>query len=306
MKNLGGKRLCLSILIFFTVLLEICSANPTNSEKPPILVTEGAVWAWSEVNNNQLAVFISQQDGVAWREPEKISNNKDLNLVPVVTKTSTQDLIVIWSAFNGEQSQLHYKEFKDGVWLEEKEYYSGLTSNTAPTVGIDKEGELWLAWAGFNGVNDEIYYTRWDGSAFETARAITSNNVPDILPVLGVDEDTKILWIQWQQFTEKGYIEYETTWNGTNWTEPVVVNSENETGTPQETTTTQNRLLKRPVVLTSVENATSDKLTGQIVTKNQNHEIEIPTFVSYLSSASIHIPGYAVQSLPVRNMLSVE
>ncbi len=305
MKKLRCKQIHVSLLIFVTVLLEICSASQTTTENASLFATEGAVWVWSEVTNNQFAVFISRHNGAAWSEPEKISNNKEINVVPAVTKTSTQDLMVIWSAFNGEQAQLHYKEFKDGVWTEEKEYYSGLKSNTAPTVGIDEEGKLWLAWAGFNGVSDDIYFTRWNGSSFNTAQAITANNVPDILPVLGIDEDTKIVWIQWQQFTMNGYIEYETTWNGIDWTEPVVVDSENKLGTSQNHSTIRNLLLKTPVT-TSVNNATQNKQTGQIIAKKQELEIEIPDFIPYPDSASIHIPGYAVQSLPVRNMLDVK
>lgn len=275
--------------------LNFCTASQSTDETPALLATEKAVWSWADASESGHAVFVSRQSDGVWGEPEIISSDESINFVPTMTKLSDEEIIVVWSSFIEGRSQLRYREFKKGLWWEEREYYSDLSSNTAPSVAVDGKGQLWLVWSGFNGVSDEIYYSKWGGSSFEKAEAITSNNIPDIQPVLGVDEETKMVWVQWQRFTETGYVIYETIWNGRKWSEPAEVAIEKEESTSQ---------------INSRESTLSDDehiwRTGQIDRDKQFDELEIPTFISDVDSAAIHIPDYAVQSLPVRNMLSSE
>jgi len=217
------------ITCHFTLFFLLCCLCPPGGAADKISTSSGAqagsktVWAWADKSGSEHAIFISRQVGETWDKPQKISTNEGLNVVPAVVNTSGEDLMVVWSNVAGRQTQLRYRQVKDGLWSEEKEYYTGLSSNMAPAVAVDGAGIIWVVWAGFNGISDEIYYTTWNGTSFATATAVTTNNVPDILPVLGIDDASGTPWVQWQQYSGKGYVKYESTWNGSAWSEPLLV-----------------------------------------------------------------------------------
>ncbi len=272
-----------------------------------------AVWAWAGTSGSEDAVFISRQVGEEWEEPQKISANEGVNIVPSAINTSAEELMVVWSVFTGNRAQLHYRQSKNGEWTEEKEFYTGLTSNMAPSIGVDNSGKVWLVWAGFNGISDEIYYSTWNGTSFATAKALTANGVPDIQPVLGIDELTGTPWVEWQHYSESGYIKYTSSWSDSAWSEPVPASANQTPSTAAQTplpiaTTEQTAVAKR--VLLVKKSAVPGKAGGnsnQTVNAektNEEMEIEIPAFVTDPDSAAIHIPGHAVQSLPVRTVIT--
>ena len=263
-----------------------------------------AVWTWVDKPEQGNAVYISRQVGDGWSTPQKISTSEGVNVVPTVTSTSGDNLMVVWTSYTDGQAQLHYRQTLGDTLTEEKEFYTGLTSNTAPSLSVDGRGKTWLAWAGFNGVSDEIYYSTWDGSSFTTPIAITDNNVPDVQPVLGVDDATGALWLQWLQLTVNSSIKYEATWNGSAWSEPVsIAESESSATAEGSTDSTLTAATKKVGVPSTAADSTGETLKtadgGQL-------EIEVPEFITQPQSASIHIPGHAVQSLPVRNVTPVK
>jgi hypothetical protein len=260
-----------------------------------------AIWAWAEKSGNEHAVFISRQAGEVWEEPQKISANEGVNVVPAVANTSGEDLMVVWTVFSGSQAQLHYRQLKGGHWSEEKEYYTGLSSNTAPSVCVDGTGKLWIVWAGFNGISDEIYYSTWNGTSFTTAKAITANDIPDIQPVLGINETTGTPWVQWLQFSQKGYMKYESTWDNSVWSKPLLVPDVDSSSTGDESTGTTPAVAMKKASIATKNASSGNQVSKKSITSDQL-EIEIPEFVTNPESASIHIPGYAVQSLPVRSV----
>ncbi len=257
-----------------------------------------AVWVWAEQSGSENAVFLSRQVGETWEKPQKISVKEGVNVVPAVANTSGANLMVVWTNFSGSQAQLRYRQLKDGLWSEEKEFYTGLTSNTSPSISVDGTGKIWIVWAGFNGISDEIYYSSWNGTSFATATAITANDIPDIQPVLGMDEETGNPSIQWLQFSHKGYVKYESTWNGSAWSKPTPVPAITPSSTAGEAasgTTAKTVVLKK----TGSEHQASKTAAAPA---NQL-EVEIPEFVTVPESASIHIPGYTVHSLPIRSVV---
>lgn len=286
-------------LCIFPAISE-ASQTATVTEADSTLIVENGAWAWSDDTESQHAIFVSRQIGTVWGEPEQISDNKKVNVVPALTKTSEEDIFVVWSSFDGQQSQLRYKEFKKGAWTEETIYYSGLPANTAPAVATDSNGTLWLVWSGFDGVSDEIYYTTFSNDRFATAEPVTRNNVPDILPVIGTDKRTGQLWVRWQQFSASGYIALESNWNGSSWSSPQEVQAKSvaTTGT-EEATVLQHNLM------TKLDETTGQTATKEAVSKDE-YQLEIPDFVTAPDTASVHIPGYTIQSLPIRNIKSFE
>lgn len=273
------------------------SCNETEGLDTVAPATPGTVWVWSEKSENQYAVMLSQSVEDGWTETEKVSDNDSVNVVPAVTKINKENLLIVWSSFKNGQSQLLYRLQEEGKWGDETAFYTGLASNTAPAVAVDKEGTIWLVWVGFNGLNDEIYFSTWDSAEFSTPTPITSNSVPDILPVLGVDTVTGLPWIQWQQYTDSGYVDYQSFWQDDQWTEPILVPATVETvdeAVAPSTTEQKNALVKKTAGATDGVSVAVDT------------EIEIPEFVTEPDSASLYLPGYEIQSLPVRSMIRVE
>ncbi len=265
-----------------------------------------AIWTWAEISGSEHAIFISRQVGEGWEEPQKISANEGINIVPAVIPTAAKDLMVVWSTFTGGKAQLRYRQLKNGVWTEEKEYYTGLSSNMAPSIAVDGSGKIWMVWAGFNGISDEIYFTTWNGTSFATAQAMTANGVPDIQPVLGIDETTGTPRVQWQQYSESGYVKYESSWNGSAWGEPVLLSAADTAAAATEKTTAAKRALKVKRVFFTGNNASSSEQSAKAKETGEDLDIEIPEFIASPDSASIHIPGHGVQSLPIRSVILIK
>lgn len=302
-KCLLKLALGLSLLLPYS----ICGADETDTAPPTEESHVETIWVWSENTGSQHAVLLSKSTADGWTEAEQISDNNAVNVVPAVAKINSEDLIIIWSSFNNGQSKLLYKIQEQGKWGDETPYYTGLSSNTAPTLAVDRQGKIWLVWAGFNGVSDEIFYTTWEDTGFGNPVAITSNTVPDILPVLGLDTATGLPWIQWQTYTQAGYVDYQSFWEDGEWSEPLLVSE--DTGITQEenqnsastTIGERNALVKKTA--SSVPTAPPPgSETGATV----DVEIEIPEFIQEPDSASLNLPGYEIQSLPVRSMIRVE
>jgi hypothetical protein len=290
--------------LFFLLWCFCASSKATVEASTADIAQAGskAVWAWAEKSGSENAIFISRQIGEVWEKPQKISANEGVNVVPAVVNTSGEDLMIVWSNFTSSQAQLHYRQLIDGLWSEEKEYYTGLSSNTSPSVSVDGTGKIWVVWAGFNGISDEIYFSTWNGTSFATAAAITANNLPDIQPVLGISDATGTLSVQWLQFSHKGYVKYESTWNGSTWSEPLLVPVAESFSTTGETSTGTALAVVMKKASTATKSAKRDNQASETTTANQL-EIEIPEFITVPESASIHIPGYAVHSLPVRSVV---
>lgn len=263
--------------------------------------SDKAVWTWANKAGSDNMIYISRNIGGTWTEPETLSIKGGINVVPSVTSTDGENLFAVWSNYSGSQAQLRYRRLINGSWSEENEYYTGLSANMSASTAYNKSGKLWMVWAGYNGVSDEIYYTTWNGSAFETAKAITSNDVPDILPVLGIDATTGNPWAQWKRFTPTGYQQYESTWNGSEWTEPALVAAETVTAQGKVASDKSSLVVKK--IATSASNLKGAAApSGTTEAETEEMEVEIPSFVANPKSASTHIPGYAVQSLPVRSL----
>ncbi len=290
----GAPFLSLVLLCLSPLPAHAADAAATLNHK-----ADKAVWAWADRVGGDNVVFVSRRVDGAWSSPQPISEKGGINVVPSVSSNgSDDDLFAVWTNYSDSQAQLRYRQLKAGSWGEEQEYYTGLVSNTAATLADDASGTLWMVWAGYNGVSDEIYYSRWNGSSFDTAKAITANDIPDILPVLGIDETTGLPWVQWLQFSPSGYNKYETTWDGSAWTEPVRVEAEEKSAAAASTANAR-ALPARKLAASGDTPATSTEEDGTL-------RIEIPSFVTSPESASLHIPGYPVRSLPVRSMTDAE
>jgi len=251
-----------------------------------------AVWTWVDKPEKGNTVFISRQVGDGWGTPQKISTGEGVNVVPTVTNTSGDNLMVVWTSYTGGQAQLHYRQVQGDILTEEKEFYTGLASNTAPSLSVDGSGKTWLVWAGFNGISDEIYYSTWDGSSFTTPIAITNNDLPDVQPVLGIDDATGTLWVQWLQL------------NGSAWNEPVQIADSEAPATAKGATDSTLRVATKKI---GVPSTAADSTEETVKTADGGQlEIEIPEFITQPQSASIHIPGHGVQSLPVRSVTPVK
>jgi hypothetical protein len=286
-----GSVLALSLIIAYP--FAAFSISPSvNEVVVDSSVLDKAVWTWVDQVDGEDVVFISRHAGGQWSARETVSSRGGVNVVPAVTTVGATDLVAVWTNYSGPQAMIRYRRLLDGVWSEETQYHSGLSSNTAPTVAQDDDGRLWMVWSGFSGISDDIYYTTWEGGTFAPAQAITSNDVPDVLPVLGVDGESGRPWVQWQQFADQGYVWVESTWDGAAWTEAVPVSAEvveesarAERGTPHR----------------RAGGSTPETGGG---TESADREIEIPPFITHPQSASLHLPGFSVQSLPVRTMVN--
>ncbi len=306
----------LALLCGFS-LLTAGHVNSVEAAEAAPLVIENGIWAWSEVVDGQHAILISRQNGTEWQPAEQVSTSDGVAVTPAVVGLNNEGLLVVWSSFTGDRAQLHYRRYQEGGWGEELSYYSGLNSNTAPTAVVDGDGRLWLAWAGFDGVSDQIYFAVQERGQkeFSTATALTATAVPDILPLLGIDEASGRPWLRWQRYSDKGYQLFEAQWTGSGWSEPQAVTD--QSGEPSEVASevaseeavalmlgklaaTYSRKMAAGTEAETTAATGTNGASGSEMAPEETFTFEIPDMVGDPLSAAVHIPGYAVHSLPLR------
>jgi hypothetical protein len=292
MARVQRLTIILTALLASIILCSLAIANETAEAietKAVPMGIENGIWTWSDDAGSRHAIFISRQDGEIWDDAEEISTNDGINVAPAAIGNGGKDVLVVWSSFTGQQSQLHYRLYQDDRWKEEIIYYSGLDSNTAPAVALDGDGRLWLVWAGYNGVSDEIFYSIWQGDGFAEALPITASGIPDILPILGVDPTTGYPWIRWQRYSNEGYHLYQANWTGDAWSEAELV-------------TVNDEALDNDQAIALMLGLLAEELGEKGGDTEAEFFIEIPDFITTPGTAAVHIPGYAVQSLPLRTL----
>jgi len=269
------KQLLLSGVFF----LGICLGGVTPLYAGTDLSDYDAITVYTQQDDGRYSVFLSTQKDGEWQDPIVISNNDKLNVVPTVAVSDKGVIWVVWGVFSKGDIALHMKRYNNGEWSNEEVIETGMDSNTAPSIIFDGNDVLWLVWAGGDGQDDDIYYSRWNGSAFESPARITDNEVPDIQPVLGLT-DTGTIWVQWQMAGDDNYETQSAYWDAENekWTADPV--------TEEQTTT---RLQKAMTVSSAEDEAVEEE-----------SEVDLPDFIDLPKTASVHIPGKKVQSIPFR------
>ncbi len=256
------------ISFIFLIYTTVAIASTIDSE-PGSTVIGGSLIVWNGQRGAGYPVYLSEYNDGKWSKEVQVTDSDELNLVPSVTKDDAGVIWVVWTVFNGGDSELFFKRYIKGEWSEEQKIETGLAENNAPTVIIDNKQTLWLAWSASDGVGDDIFFARWNGSHFEAAERITDSTTPDVLPILGMAEDG-IVWVQWQAFNDGAYTTSFSEWDGDEWTTP---------------STTKKR------VKAQLE-ANDNKL--------EFFESSLPDVVNDHKQSSIHIPGFEIQSLPLK------
>ncbi len=181
---------------------------------------------WAESDGLRHEIFTSSYQSGAWSEPVMITDDNADNLIPSIDVDSKGRKWAVWSAVEDGEVEIRYSVYEDGTWKEAAKFPSDLSSNTKPNIIVDDADTPWLVWSGNNNDLDDIYYSRFiDGEWAAGKRLHSANEVPDILPSL--DTDSKgFPTVTWDSYADTSYVTFQSTWDGKEWSEPVLVSRE--------------------------------------------------------------------------------
>jgi hypothetical protein len=181
---------------------------------------------WAQSDGIRHEIFASSYRSGAWEEPVMITDDNAENLHPSIDAGSNGEKWAVWSAVEGAELELRYSMFEDGKWKKALKLPSDLSSNIKPSIIVDGKDIPWVVWSGNNGDLDDIYYSRFvDGKWTQEQRVHAANEVPDILPYLDTDENG-FPTVIWDSYIDDSYKKLQSTWNGEEWGEPVLVLTE--------------------------------------------------------------------------------
>lgn len=275
----GGGALALILLSIAAIPMAVVAGEKSN--------TLDSLVVWSQATGGNYQVLLAQKSAGQWLEPQVVSNNDSLNIVPCAIAGDNGEIWVVWTVASLGKTDLYFSRKVDGTWSEEQKIETGLDTNIAPSILLDNEQTLWLVWSGGDGQDDEIFFSRWNGTAFEAAGRISDNGVPDVLPVLGITSKGNV-WVQWNMYGDQGYIAMAAEWDGNEWSEPEVLGDDSFSTQKAAEATNNFHLLTRQ--------------SGQDVAA---YEVELENFtlpesVANPDTASLFLPEQEIQSLPLR------
>ena len=181
---------------------------------------------WAESDGVRHEIFTSSYQSGAWSEPVMITDDNADNVNPSIDVDSKGRKWAAWSAVEDGEVEIRYSVYADGTWKEATKFPSDLSSNTKPTIIVDDADSPWIAWSGNNGDLDDIYYSRFvDGEWTDGKRLHPANEVPDIFPSLDTDSNG-LPTVIWDSYVDPSYLKFQSTWDGNEWSEPVVVSEE--------------------------------------------------------------------------------
>ena len=184
---------------------------------------------WAESDGLRHEIFVSSYRSGAWGDPVMITDDNADNLHPSIDVGSNGKKWAVWSAVEDGELELRYSIFENGTWQKAIKLPSDLSSNIKPSIIVDGNDTPWVVWSGNNGNLDDIYYSRFvDGEWTEQQRVHSANEVPDILPYLDTDENG-FPTVIWDSYLDDSYKKLQSTWNGEQWVDPVLLLSDERT-----------------------------------------------------------------------------
>ncbi len=215
-----GVSLLLTLAICSTTLTSFAEdAAPEGNDRKMELI-------WAESDGLRHEIFTSSYQSGAWGEPVMITDDNADNLKPSIDVDSKGGKWAVWSAVEAGEIEIRYSRYEDGKWKEATKFPSEFSSNTKPTIIVDDADTPWIAWSGNNGDYDDIYYSRFIDGEWTTGKRINSaNEVPDILPQLDTDNNG-LPTVTWDSYVDPSYVTFQSTWDGKEWSEPVLVSED--------------------------------------------------------------------------------
>ena len=219
-KQIVGMSILLTLALCCTTVAGFAEvAAPEGNDRKMELI-------WAESDGLRHEIFTSSYQSGAWSEPVMITDDNADNLNPSIDVDSKGRKWAAWSAVEDGDVEIRYSVYEAGTWKEAMKFPSDLSSNTKPTIIVDDADIPWLAWSGNNGDLDDIYYSRFvDGEWTDGKRLHSANDVPDILPSLDTGSNG-FPTIIWDSYVDPSYVPFQSTWDGKEWSEPVVLSGE--------------------------------------------------------------------------------
>ncbi len=266
------------------------------------------VWAWAEKSGKRHAVFISRQavevPGTSHETYPSGRLSKSCHRLP---RRHGEDLLAVWTNYRGTQAQLHYRQLKDGVIGPRRRNITPGFPPTPPRLYVPTMTPDNSGWYGPDSTASVTRSTTPPGTVPPSPPPKPS--LPTMCPTSCLSsalmKQQVTPWVQWQQFSETGYKKYQSSWNGSSMDASRL---KSKSKSPlrlhkgQVLADNSSLTVKRiaaPAVSQTGKASSQSKMNKA---ETEDLKIEIPSFVTNPESASIHIPGYAVRSLPVRSM----
>ena len=138
----------------------------------------------------------------------------------------------VWVTPQGEGSTfLYYAQKEKSKWKAPVHLTLELGFYITPAIAVDRQGTIWIVWVEQKGEENILGYAivRKDKTTTGRVLAPKTKEEHSYAPVILIDQQDKA-WLAWSGVQEGQLADiYVTSWQGTSWGEPVVINQPNKT-----------------------------------------------------------------------------
>ncbi len=212
---------CRGLTLFCAAALVMVAAGAsfatTVPEQPEIDVV------WSQSDGIRPEIFYTSRTEGSWSEPLMVTDDYYDNMHPVIDQDSRGTRWLFFTAYDNQRTEIRYTTGSAGVWEKSKPLSSEMKANSGPSVIIDGSDAVWVVWSAGDGGPDDIYFAVNKDGAWSGPQLLhEANDTPDTLPVISLN-DRQQPAVSWQQLQESEYVVLTSAYDGSQWSEPVVV-----------------------------------------------------------------------------------
>lgn len=185
-----------------------------------VVLAQEAQYIWSEENTQSTQIKVSDYINQKWAEPQTITDDKLLNLLPTIAVDSQGNQLAVWTTAQEDTStvlRFSKKTTSESEWADAQIINSAFQTNLAPSLTFDQNDIAWLAWSANNGDNDEIYAATFNGDSWTQATLVhDANDDADAIPQISMTSSNKPQ-VQWLRLVNGEVINFESLHSNGHW-----------------------------------------------------------------------------------------
>ncbi len=184
---------------------------------------------WTKSDGIRPEIFYTTRVAGSWSEPVMVTDDWYDNMHPVIDRESNGTRWVFWTAYDNYRTEIRYTTGSGENWEENEPLASDMKSNSGPSAVIDEDDAVWVVWSASDedGLDDIYFAVNKDGQWSDPNMIHEANDIPDTLPVVELGEEG-VPTVTWKQLGGDDYVELTTSYDGSDWSQPVVSENQDE------------------------------------------------------------------------------
>jgi len=211
----------------------IDSDNAGDASDPQIAMDSNgnALAVWQQYDGIRNNIWANHFDGTSWGSAALIETGAGSARDPQIAFDNNGNALAVWRQNDGTRNSIWANRFGGTSWGSAALIDSDNARNALdPQIAFDNNGNALAVWQQYDGIRNNIWANRFGGTSWGSAELIESDNAGHAFyPQIAMDSNGNALAV-WQQFDGTRNNIWANRFDGTNWGNAALIESDNAGG----------------------------------------------------------------------------